>query len=156
MKRVKDYMNRDVTSFGPHDSLFDVADVLSKHRISGAPVVDGRKVIGIITISDIMKFLKVKLPGPGIISHEEHSISLMLANFLKQEIDIRLEMRKISNSMVKDFMSKDVVFIDPEATLIEAAEVIERNKVDRLPVINENERLLGILSQTDLLKAMLE
>ncbi len=137
MKRAKDYMRKEVVSFGPHDSVFDVADVLSKNNISGAPVVDGRKVVGMISVSDIVKFMQVKIPESNFFGHESHpeSLSMMVAGFVKEGMDFAREVKKLSSSMVKDFMSKDIISINPDATLIEVAEVLDKKKIDRLPVI---------------------
>lgn len=156
MGRAKDYMRKKVVSFGPHDSIFDVAEAMAKNDISGAPVVDGRKVVGIISVSDIVKFMQVNIPESDFLTHEPHSLSMMVAGFIKEEIAFMREMKKLSRSMVKDFMSKDVISISPDATLIEVAEKLDKNKIDRLPVIDSKNRLIGLISRTDLLRALLD
>lgn len=149
-------MKKEVVSFGPHDSVFDVAEVLSKNNISGAPVVDGRKVVGMISVSDIVKFMRVKLPESDFLMQEPHSLSMMVAGFVKEGINFAREMKKISKSLVRDFMSRDVISIQADATLIEVAETLEKHKIDRLPVVEKNGKLVGIISRTDLLKALLD
>ena len=62
MKLVKDYMKKDVIYFTPNDSIFDVAKVFSEKNISGAPVVDNGQIVGIISETDIIKFMRLKLP----------------------------------------------------------------------------------------------
>lgn len=158
MKRAKDYMKKEVVSFGPHDSVFDVAEVLSKNNISGAPVVDGRKIVGMISVTDIVKFMQVKIPESNFFGHESHpeSMSMMVAGFVKEGIDFAREIKRLSKSMVKDFMSRDIVSINPDATLIEVAEALDKHKIDRLPVIDGKGRLVGIISRTDLLRALLD
>lgn len=156
MKRAKDYMKREVVSFGPHDSVFDVAEVLSKNNISGAPVVDGRKVVGMISVSDIVKFMRVKVPESNFFTNEPHSLSMLVAGFVKEGIDFAREIKKISKNMVGDFMSKDVVSIGTDATLIEVAEILDKHRIDRLPVIDGKGKLVGIISRTDLLRALLD
>lgn len=156
MKRARDYMKREVVSFGPHDSVFDVAEVLSKNNISGAPVVDGMKVVGMISVSDIVKFMRVKIPESNFFTNEPHSLSMLVAGFVKEGIDFAREIKKISKNMVGDFMSKDVVSISPDSTLIEVAEMLDKHKIDRLPVIDVKGKLIGIISRTDLLKALLD
>lgn len=156
MRRAKHYMKKDIVYFGPHDSIFDVAEIMSKNNISGAPVVDGRKVVGVISVSDIVKFMQINIPESDFLSHEPHSLSMMVAGFIKEEISFAREIKKISKSMVKDFMSKDVVSIHPDATLIEVAQKLEGHRIDRLPVIDSRNRLVGIISRTDLLRALLD
>lgn len=149
-------MKKDVVSFGPHDSVFDVAEVLSKNNISGAPVVDGMKVVGMISVSDIVKFMRVKIPESNFFTNEPHSLSMLVAGFVKEGIDFAREIKKISKNMVGDFMSKDVVSISPDSTLIEVAEILDKHKIDRLPVIDAKGKLIGIISRTDLLRALLD
>jgi len=151
-------MRKEVVSFGPHDSVFDVAESLSKNGISGAPVVDGRKIIGVISVTDIVKFMQVRIPESSFFGHESHpeSLSMMVAGFVKEGVEFAEEVRKLSKSMVKDFMSKDVVSIHPDATLIEVAETLDTKKIDRLPVVDGKGKLMGIISRTDLLRALLD
>jgi CBS domain-containing protein len=81
---------------------------------------------------------------------------MMVAGFIKEEIAFIKELKKLSRNMVKDFMSKDVISVDPDATLIEVAEKLDKNKIDRLPVIDSKNRLVGLISRTDLLRALLD
>jgi CBS domain-containing protein len=64
-------------------------------------------------------------------------------------------MKKISKVKVKDVMSTRVVCISPEASIIEAASLMEKNDVNRLPVV-ENDKLVGIIAREDLVKAIIE
>lgn len=149
-------MKKEIVSFGPHDSLFDVAEVMSKSNITGAPVIEGRKVVGIISVSDIMKFMTVSLAKSNFFAHEPHSMSMMAASLVKQGLDIYQEIKKLSKTMVKDFMNRDVLSISPDATIIEVAEALDKNDVNRLPVIDGRGRLVGIISKTDIVRAMLD
>ena len=75
MKKVENFMNKRVVFFSPEDSIFDVAKIFSKRSISGAPVVRNKKVIGVISESDIVKFMSLKL---GKVGGVVTSTSLML------------------------------------------------------------------------------
>lgn len=154
MKLVKDYMKRKVVYFKPSDSIFDAAKILSKRHISGAPVVKGGKVVGVISESDIIKFMKMKLPEADILTHEPHALTILVANFVREGINFIREIRKISKCTVEDFMSKEVISIGPDASILDAAEIMEKYHIDRLPVI-EKGRLRGIIARIDLIKAML-
>lgn len=154
MKLVKNYMKRKVVYFKPSDSIFDVAKVFSKRHISGAPVVKGRKVVGVISETDIIKFIKVKLPETDIFTHEPHALTILVAKFVREGIDFMREIKKISKCDVEDFMSKEVISITPDSSILEAAEIMEKYHVDRLPVI-EKGRLRGIIARADLINAML-
>lgn len=156
MKKVRDFMNPEVISFSPDDSIFKVAKVFSEKNISGAPVVEKGKVVGIISISDIVKFFGMKLANTEI--SQIPSLSLLLLNFIKtgkEFLEFKKEMERISKTKIKHVMSKKVISIDPDASLVEAACLMEKHDVNRLPVI-ENDKLVGIIARADLIKALVE
>lgn len=158
MKKVRDFMRCDVFFVKPNHSVFDVAKVFSQNNISGAPVVDKGKVVGVVSISDIVKFMNVKLANADIIVHEPQSLSFLFLNLVKMGkdyVDFKKELERISKTEIKHMMSKKVVSISPEANLFEAAEMMEKNDVNRLPVI-ENGKLIGIIARADLIKALVE
>lgn len=148
-------MNCNVICLSPEDSIFDAAKIFSEKNISGAPVVKDGKIVGVLSISDIIRFVSMKLqktetPLP--------SLSLLIFEFIKSSKDyltFKREMKKISKIKVKDVMSTKVVCISPEASIIEAASLMEKNDVNRLPVV-ENDKLVGIIAREDLVKALIE
>jgi len=152
MKKVKEFMNPEVIHFKPGDSIFKVAKVCSENDISGAPIVKNKKVIGVISESDIVKFMSFKLGRP---SPPLTSLSLLIISFIKDNIQIKTQLKKISKIKIKDFMSKEVISINSEASLLEAACLMEKNDVNRLPVI-DNSKLVGIIARADLIKALIE
>ncbi len=155
MKYVENYMQKDIVTFSPHDSLYDIANIFQEKDISLSPVINGNNIVGIISISDIIKFLELKLPKTEEIIKDSHSILFTIIAFLRNKINMNIEMKKILNSMVMDFMNKDIVSIEPNKTLFEASDIMEKNNISKLLVI-ENEKLKGIISQKNILKAMLE
>ncbi|MBI4009766.1 MAG: CBS domain-containing protein [Candidatus Aenigmarchaeota archaeon] len=155
MKLVKSYMKRKVVHFKPQDSIFNVAKILSKYHISGAPVVSNGKVVGVISETDIIKYMRLKLPEENALTHEFHILSILLISLVKDHLEFKKELQKMSKIKVKDLMSKEVVSISPDGNIIEAATVMEKNRVDRLPVIH-NGRLVGIIARPDLLRALVE
>ena len=148
-------MRRNVIYFSPKDSIFEIARVLSRENISGAPVIDGGKVTGVISETDIVRFMKIKLPKFRLATEEPHVLALLTAELVKEEVEFVREIKKIARTEVGDFMSKDIISVSPESTLLEAAEVMENKKVSRLPVIASG-RLVGMISRIDLIKALVE
>lgn len=158
MKKVKDFMCSDVLFVRPNNSVFDVAKVFSKNNISGAPVVEDGRVIGVISISDIVKFMGIKLADGSVIAHEPQSLSMIFLNLIKMGkgfVDFKKDLERISNTEIKHMMSKEVVAIDPNADLFEAANIMEKSDVNRLPVINDG-RLVGIIARADLIRALID
>jgi CBS domain-containing protein len=151
MKKVREFMNPNVIFFNPDESIFDAAKIFSEKNISGAPVVNKEKVIGVISESNIVKFMRIKL-GKGFATA---SMSLLIFSFLRDYARNKNILEEISKIRVKDVMSRKVVSISPEASLYEAAAVMERKDVNRLPVI-ENKKLIGIIARADLIKALIQ
>ncbi|MEM7825554.1 MAG: CBS domain-containing protein [Candidatus Aenigmatarchaeota archaeon] len=156
MKKVRDFMNCKVISLNPEDSIFEAAKVFSEKNISGAPVVKDGKVVGVISTSDIIRFISIKLKKEEI--SQAPSLSLLLFDFIKSSKDyltFKKEVGRISRTKIKNVMSTEVVCINPEASIIEAASLMEKNDVNRLPVV-ENEKLVGIITREDLIRALIE
>lgn len=152
IKKVKHYMSKKVIKFSPEASIFDVAKVLAQKNISGAPVVEKGKIVGIISETDIVKFMQLKIPSAKI---EIPSISFMLASLIKDHFQFKKELKRISEFKVKNIMSKSVVTISPDETILEAATKMAEHDINRLPVV-ENGKVIGIISRADLIKALLE
>ncbi len=158
MKKVRDFMNPKVIYFSPEDSIFDVAKVFSEKDISGAPVVEKGKVVGIISISDIVKFLSLKLESSKLELSNPLSLTMQILNLIqlgKKYLEFKKEIEKISHTKVKDVMCKKVVCIGPDDSLLEAATKMTENDVNRLPVVDENGKLIGIIAREDLVRSLL-
>lgn len=158
MKKVRDYMRSDVFFVRPNFTVFEVARVLSKNNIGGAPVVNRGAVIGMISITDITRFMSIHMSHSDMFAHDPNSLSIMLLTLMKMGkdfADFRKELDRMSKYQVKDMMTRDVVAISPDAQIFEAAAMMEKHDVNRLPVINSN-KLVGIITRADLLRALIE
>jgi len=156
MKEVKDIMNTKVLCFSPKDTVFEVAKKLSEKKISGAPVVERGKVVGVVSVSDIVRFMRTKLKIGS--SHNLPSLTLLALDFImtgKDFVDLKKDIKLISNVKVEKVMSKKIVSIGPEASIFDAANLIEKHDVNRLPVIKDG-KLVGIVARADLIRALIE
>ena len=155
MKTVREFMNKDVVYVSPDDTIFDAAKLLSQLNIAGAPVVEKEKIVGIISISDIIKFIDIKLGVlPKINTPGLSSLLLALVQMQKIHMDFKKEIEKITKFKVKEVMSKNVITISPKMTLLEVAEIMEKHDFNRFPVV-ENGKLVGIVARADLIKALI-
>jgi len=155
VKKVKDIMTKKVVYFSPDDSIFDVAKVLAELDISGGPVVENKKVVGVITLSDILRYISVKTSvKPKMINPSISELILRLLELGKNQLEFKKEIEKIKSFKVRDVMTKNVITIHPDADIIEAASLLVKHGINRLPVVDRKGRLRGIVARADLIKAI--
>ena len=153
--KIKDVMNKDVIVCAPDDTLGHLADLFKKNHVSGIPVVDKGKVVGLVSETDLIKLFKTPefsndlwLPSPFEI------IEIPIRNLVKLE-----ETKKFFDNMklrpVKDIMTKTVHAISSDEELEDASTMMVKHNVNRLPVI-ENGKLVGIVARSDIIKGLSE
>ncbi|MEA2001205.1 MAG: CBS domain-containing protein [Actinomycetota bacterium] len=135
--KVSDVMTKDVLSIGPADRLRRAATVMRERRVGGLPVVDGDKVVGMITESD---FLNIAADTPD---GERHGF-----------LDALFGGHRAANpsTLVGEAMTKDPIIVTDSMTIREAARTMKRHKIKRVPVVGDDGRLVGILSRADVMK----
>ena len=156
MKTVKEFMNEDVVFLSPDNTIFEAAKLLAQFDIAGAPVVKEDKILGVLSISDIIKFIDIKLGKlPNIDTPGFSAFLLALFKMKKVHSDFNKELDKITKFTVKEVMTKNVITVTPSSTLIESAELMEKHNVNRLPVVSDG-KLVGIVARADLIRALID
>lgn len=141
---VKDIMTRLVVRLYPDDGVKEAAERLAANGISGAPVVEDGKVVGIVSEADLIRSLAPPAPV-------DRGTSVFDALEL---LGAQRSHGLVHGTTVREVMSPFVVQI-PEATSIwKAASIMERRGVKRLPVVDGDDNLIGIVSRADLVKTM--
>jgi CBS domain-containing protein len=136
---VKDVMTTPVVSVTKATSFRAMAAALREHRISGFPVLDDdRKVIGVVSEADML----VK----EALSSEPESMPGMIAGLFR-----RKEHYKARGTTAGDLMTTPAVTVTPHDTLERAARLMYARKVKRLPVVDADGHLAGIIGRSDLL-----
>ena len=142
--RVEDVMTNLVVKLCPNDTIHEAAARLAQNDISGAPVVEEGKAVGIVSEADLMRAAL----SPARVD-KGHSTMNILGLLLRGQIA-----QPIEDVRVASVMSESVISIGPTATIWEAASVMERHGVKRLPVVDAERTLLGIVSRADLVAVM--
>ncbi|MGA8014948.1 MAG: CBS domain-containing protein [Candidatus Dormiibacterota bacterium] len=138
---VGDVMTKAVITANPDTPIKVIGESLTQHGISGLPVVDSSgKVVGIVTEADL-------LLGKEAAAEERFE---SLAAPLRE----RREQTKARAEVAAQAMSSPVLTIAPDAPLAAAARVMRKHGVKRLPVVDGEQNLLGILSRHDILSAL--
>jgi CBS domain-containing protein len=155
MVKVKDAMEKYVIKFHTDDKITDIAQSLRDNKISGAPIVDkDNKVIGIISEGDIMRLLEVHSPRLNLILPSPLDwIELPIR--MKYEFDeIAEDMNKAASVHISEIMTKKVITIKEDDDISDAAQLMDTHSVNRLPVVDDERKILGIVTRGDLISAL--
>jgi CBS domain-containing protein len=136
--KVLDLMTGDVLTAAPDETLKTAARKMVAAGVSGLPVVDEGRVVGIITEADFVEQTAERSEGGdrrllGVVFGEAGE--------------------PVEAETVQDVMTAKPIVIYSGASLGEAARVMAHNGVKRLPVVDEDGRLLGIISRADIVTA---
>jgi CBS domain-containing protein len=137
-------MTHLVVMLYPSDTLHHAAQKLSRNGISGAPVVEDGKVVGIVSESDL-----VTAAMPSLRSERGASI----LDFLTV-VGHRRSRAQHHAQRVSEIMSPVVIQVPSTTSIWKAASIMERRGVKRLPVVDEEGFLVGVISRADVVKAM--
>ncbi len=153
--KIKDVMNKNIIICKPDDTLSHLADLFKENHISGIPVVDKGKVVGLVSETDLLKSFKIPefsnelwLPSPFEV------IEIPIRNLVKLE-ETKKALEELKLHPVKDIMTRDVQVISPEDSLEDASSIMVRYKVNRLPVV-DNGKLIGIVARSDIIRGLSE
>ena len=143
MKAI-DVMVSNVITVTLDQSVQDVAQILLEHRISGVPVLDAAgDLVGIVSEGDL-----IRRGDAGT----EHRRSWWLKLLMGRE-GLAGEYIKEHATKVKDVMTRGVICALPETSISEIAELLERNRIKRVPIVKDR-RVIGIVSRANLLQAL--
>jgi CBS domain-containing protein len=137
---VAQLMTTNVLSVGPDTPLKEVAQLLSEHGVSGVPVVERGRVIGVVSETDIV----VKERGPDV---KRGRLASWFARPPRRSDEERLAARTAVEAM-----TSPAVTIDAWQSAAVAAAVMLDNRIDRLPVLKGGQ-LVGIVTRADLVRA---
>lgn len=147
-KTAKDIMTMDVIVANKSDSIADVAQLLMKEKIGGVPVVsEDREVVGIISETDIIKKEKY-VEAPQVLNLLQGLI--FLSDFKQMEKD----MKRIAAYKVEELMSTDIITVHENDTFDDVANVMIKKSVNRVPVVDNDNKLKGIICRYDIIRAM--
>jgi len=152
--KIEAVMNKAVVSLSPDDTILKASLKLSEKSISGAPVVNAEgTLIGIFTEADVFKSMKISKKALRLIYPSLTSVSV---TFQEQETEQEAlaAYREVENLKVGDVMTTEVVTAQPSEELRDAIKRMVSKGINRLPVINGNNKVIGIITRGDILKGI--
>ncbi len=147
--RVKDVMTRDIITVKPSTGIRRIYNIFCEKQIGGMPVVDGEnKLLGMVTKTEL---LNVLIPD----------YFDMIGDFLFIDdfgaLEEKLESTPtLSLFIAEDLMIRNVISISENASLMKAPVLMNRYNVKRLPVVDSNNKLVGIITRMDVCKALFD
>ncbi len=119
--KIQDVMTRNIITASPEMPMRDMLDMLRKRRISGAPVLDGDNLVGVISMEDLVRAMSINdLDAP-----------------------------------VVNYMTTNLITVYGFDSLIKALEKLIQVNVGRLPVLDENNKLVGMITKGDITRGIL-
>ncbi|WP_373738483.1 CBS and ACT domain-containing protein [Jeotgalibaca porci] len=131
---VNSYMSKDLVTIEAGTKILDALDLMKKYNIHRLPVVEGDRMIGLVT--------------EGIISRNTPSTMTSL--------DMREVTYLLNRTSANDIMEKNVITINKEALLEEAAVNMRKNAIGVLPVVEGDNKLVGIITEKDIMDAFVD
>lgn len=130
LELVRDWMSRDVIVVSPGTTVLDAGQVMVDHTIRRLPVVEDGKLAGIVTHGDVRGSKAASTGGLDI-----------------WELSYRL-----SRLTVGDIMTPNPVTISPDDTIGTAAQLLLKYMIGGLPVLDNNDKLVGIITESDIFR----
>jgi CBS domain-containing protein len=130
LEYVKDWMSTELITITPDTTLPDADRLMVSKMIRRLPVVEDGRLVGIVTYGDV----RDARPSRAL------SLSIWELNYL------------VTRLRVAEIMTRNPVTIRPEATIGEAAQLMLRNMISGLPVLDEQGAMVGIITESDIFR----
>jgi acetoin utilization protein AcuB len=131
---VKDWMTRNIVVITPDTALPEAHRLMTDQRIRRLPVVQDGLLVGIVTLGDVR----------GAEPSGATSLSIWELNYLLNKLKI------------EEIMTRNLITISPYATVGQAAEVMLEHKVSGLPVVDGEIKLVGIITESDIFRMVVQ
>jgi len=131
---VANRMTPNPVTITPATTVADASEIMRTNKFRRLPVVENGKVVGIVTDRDLTEVS----PSPAT------TLSIFELNYL------------LAKMQVKDIMAKNIVTLNVNATIEEAALIMYNQKIGGLPVVDDNGAIVGIITETDIFKCIVD
>ena len=140
--RIRDVMSEDVATVSPHDPIPKVVELLLKRQVKALPVLDGKRIVGIITGGDLLRRANMPL---------RLDVQCQLPADLRDE---HIHCLDSGGLTAKDVMTAPARTLNIKTRVADALELMTARELKRLPVVDDSGNLMGIVSRVDVLRAI--
>ncbi|SFU61463.1 CBS domain-containing protein [Pustulibacterium marinum] len=131
---VSEIMTTNLVLLNTDDSLDKAERLFKKHHIRHIPVVKGHRVVGMLSLTDLLRISFADL------TEDEEEVETIVYNMFT----------------IEQVMAKTPLVVTPNQSIKEVAEILATKEFHALPVVAERKKIVGIVTTTDLLKYLLE
>ncbi len=142
--KVKEIMKTDVLTVKRHQTLKECGEFLEKHDINGAPVMDGSRMVGMVTRTDVFRAILPTLPE--VMCEEER--------YFRDPECIEERIERAEQMPISEIMSTPVMSVEEDIPIIKAGSRMVLRRVKQLPVMRA-ESLVGIVTLTDICRTLM-
>ncbi|WP_020119065.1 CBS domain-containing protein [Streptomyces canus] len=140
-RTVSELMTASVVKVRRDTGFKEIAKLLAEHDITAVPVVDDEEhAVGVVSKADLLRKEAAQLDPAGLLPVLRPGPA---------------DRAKAEATTAEELMNSPAVTARPQWTAVEAAQVMERHHIKRLPVVDEDDRLIGLVSRADLLRIFL-
>lgn len=126
---IEKIMTKDLVTLGPHDNMIKVKKIFTEHTIHHIPIVDNSRLVGMISKSDYLFFVR------------DHA---------KNQDSEALEMLRLKTQTIDKVMTKGLATLEPSSRINVALEIFNENLFHAIPIV-EDEKLVGLVSTFDII-----
>jgi CBS domain-containing protein len=152
MLKVKDIMSSPVLTVGPDTTVKDASALLAERNISGVPVVELGKIVGVFSEADVLRSIKTQKKDLRLVYPSVSTLGIAFQEEVTQR-ELLEAYEEIGNMPVRDVMSRQVEAVGPDLTLSEAVMKMVQKGIHRLPVV-EKSQIVGIITRGDVIRGL--
>ena len=131
--QISEIMTENVQAVEKDKKLGEVIDILKEYSVGHVPVVSKGKLVGLISFGDVMALAANRSSQPQISS----------------------EMAPVEQSTVEEVMETEIVTLSISSNVLQAAEILSSGGFHSIPIVDENENLVGIVTSSDLINYLM-
>ncbi len=151
--KVNEIMTPDPRTVDAKATVREAAHIMREYRVGGLPVLDGGRLVGMVTDSDLLALLSTRPPSEDLwLPSPLEIIEVPIREFINWE-KTKAALSDIGTTTVDRVMSEPPITISGEAEIEEAAALMLREGIVRLPVMR-GEAVVGIVTRSDIVQGL--
>lgn len=131
--KVSDWMTSNVITTNRNTSISNAHQVMREYNVRRLPVVEDKKLVGLVTIGDVRE------ASPS----DATTLSIWELNYLWAQL------------VVEKVMTHNVYTVKADTPILDAAEMMLEYKISGLPVVNEDDELVGVITESDIFRMLI-